>query len=307
MSKVLVIGSVNYDHVFLLDRLPKKNENVLISNHRTAYGGKGANLAIALKRLEVDVTLYAKVGDDDIGQELRKNIVENGLQDEWIVVDSDEESGTAYVFVDRYGNNTIMVNRGANFTYSYKDFASIESLIINSEIVMIQLEINVDAIIKIIEICNKHGKKLIIDAGPSVDIDYRNFKGAYIVSPNEEELQSLLGREIHSDEDLCSAAQQLLDAGIQNVIVKLGSRGSYFLKPDGVDHFQSIFSVNSIDPTAAGDSFMAGLAKGLSDGLDIPSSMRLGSLAGALATTKIGATESLPYLSDLEKLNKEMS
>lgn len=302
MNKILVVGSINLDEVFSMEKLPEKNENVLINSIVQAGGGKGANLALALSRLDEKVSFYAKVGDDRDGEFLLDNLRQNKLATDNIVVEKDMESGKAYVFVDKNSDNCIMVKRGANYSYGGEDFSRLDRLIEEADLVMIQLEINIEAIEFIIDRSRHYGKKLIVDAGPIIDIDYALFKGVYILSPNKSELENLVGRKINNFEELRLACKELNEAGIENLIVKLGSKGSYYRSLEK-EYYQEIYQVKSIDSTAAGDSYMAGLAKGLSDGFSIEKSMDLASKCGALATTKMGATASLPFLKEVENFN----
>lgn len=299
MKRILVVGSINYDVALKVDRLPEKSSNILAKKVERVLGGKGANLAVACHKLGLEVAFYAKIGNDSEGQFLMEELEKYGMNVEEIVINDKYPTGKAFICVDEEANNFIVVEKGANYSFDSNDENKLDELIQAYDMILIQLEINFEIIEKIISLSKKYNKKLIIDAGPIVDIDYKMFSGAYIVSPNETELENLVGRKIINFDDVKEACVELNENGIENIIVKLGNKGSYFYSGNE-EYFQKSYSVKSVDSTAAGDSFMAGLSLGLLKGKNIIESLDLASKCGAIATTKFGASTSLPTIEDLE-------
>lgn len=298
MSRVCVIGSINMDIVMEVAKAPAPGEAIIAQSVKKNPGGKGENAAIALAKLGVDTAYYGCVGSDAYGDELLENLKKYPL-DASRVSRSDAGTGTAYIIVEKSGENRMIVYAGANEAITPADIRSIcKPMIEASELVLIQLEITREAIYEIIGLCRELGKRLVIDAGPAHGWSAADLSGAYLVSPNETELSTLLGRQLSGREEMISGARELQAAGIEHVIVKLGEKGSLYVSGDQMIEVPA-FSVKAVDTVAAGDSYMAGLCKCLAEGMDMREAMEYAGKCGAVAVTRPGAVSSLPSAEDI--------
>ncbi len=300
MGRVCVIGSINMDVVMEVKRAPAAGEVIIARQVKTNPGGKGENAAIALAKLGVDTAWFGCVGNDAYGDTLMENLKKYPL-DASRVRRADVGTGIAYITVEESGENRMIVYAGANEAITAKDIQNIcRPMIAESELVLIQLEIAREAICEIVRVCNELGKRLVVDAGPAHGWSAKDLSGAWLVSPNETELSTLAGRQLTSREEILAGARELLAAGIGHVIVKLGDQGSVYVSGGTVIEVPA-FPVHAIDTVAAGDSYMAGLCKCLSEGMEIGPAMEYAAKCGAVAVTRTGAVSSLPSAEDIAR------
>ncbi|EYE87404.1 hypothetical protein Q428_13520 [Fervidicella metallireducens AeB] len=140
MNRVCVLGSINMDLVINSKRIPRVGETVLAKEFRKIPGGKGANQAVAARRLGCEVYMLGKVGVDDNGRILMEALKGDGINLDYILKDDDNPTGMAIINVDDQGNNSITVVPGANMTISRNDFDKTVEIIKNSKIVIAQFE-----------------------------------------------------------------------------------------------------------------------------------------------------------------------
>lgn len=287
------------DTVISIREVPKSGENIIAKHVADFYGGKGANAAIALARLNEDVCYYGAVGKDTNGEKLIKNLENNGV-DASNVKKSNYDSGMCFVMLEENGENRIIVSPGANEDISVDEInKDVKVLIEESSMVLIQLEISLNAIKEIINLCKELDKPLIIDAGPVRGVDPKELIGATYLSPNRTELEALVKRDLFDEEDIIDASRELIAIGLEKIIVKLGEEGSIYVNKDSVIKIEP-YNVEVKDTTGAGDSYMAGLCKSLVKGEDITEAMKYASKCAALTITKTGASDSLPTEKEVE-------
>lgn len=299
MSTISVVGSMNMDIGIEVEKFPEEGQSIFVTKTSRNYGGKGANSAIALAKLGVNTKFFGAVGEDDFGHELRNNLDNFGIDSSKVMILS-ANTGVAYVIVDAKSENRIIVDPGANEAITAQDLDKMkEAIFEDTDLFLIQLEISQEGILWVVDECRKHGKKLIVDAGPIRGITGEQLSNTYCVSPNKTELEALVGKKLEGDDAVREAARQLLDYNIEHVVVKMGSRGSMYVGAEE-SFIVDAFSVDAVDTTAAGDSFMAGLSKCLAEGKSFREAMIYGSKCGAIAVTRKGACPSLPSYEDVE-------
>lgn len=303
MGKVCVIGSINMDVVMEVRRAPQAGEAILAERVKTNPGGKGENAAVALAKLGAETSYFGCVGKDAYGDALVENLKRYPL-DASRMKRADVGTGTAYIIVEESGENRMIVYAGANEAVTPEDIRTIcAPMIAESDLVLIQLEIAREAVYEIIRLCGGMGRRLVIDAGPAQGWTPQELSGAWLVSPNETELAALVGRRPESRADILEGARELLAAGIRQVIVKLGEQGSVYVCGDTVIEVPA-FPVKAVDTVAAGDSYMAGLCKCLSEGMDIKAAMQYAGKCGAVAVTRRGAVSALPSAEDIAQFER---
>jgi len=295
----VVAGSNNFDMVVNAERFPREGENLLASNLKFFPGGKGANQAVAVARLGARVTLIGAVGQDFIGDFLLCNLETSGIDTRWIKRDSSRSTGCAFIAIYPSGNNSIVVDPGANFTLEPADIEKTKQSIAEADAILTVLEIPTETVEATLRAGREAGKLTVLDAGPARRCSVELLRLADIVSPNETELEALSGESVEGRKSARKAAEKLLDLGAKTVVVKLGSDGSMLVNAEGSKHFPA-HKIKAVDPTAAGDAFSAALTVKLAAGAAMDDAIRYANAAGALAVTKLGALPSLPTRDEVE-------
>ena len=295
MSKgnILVIGSSNTDMTIRASRLPAPGETILGGEFKMGRGGKGANQAVAAKRLGGNVTFVCKVGNDVFGNESVQAYAAEGM-DISRILRSEKPSGTALIMVDDSGENCISVAPGANGDISVEDIRSIADLIRSASYLILQLEIPVAAVVEAAHIAHEAGVCVILNPAPATKLPESIFADIDILTPNQTETAILTG--ISDDPD--KAVARLAELGVGRLVMTRGSKGSAVYE-NGKCTLVDACKVNAIDATAAGDTFCGALCVGLSEGLDLVEAARFATRASALTVQKMGAQESIPYRKDL--------
>jgi ribokinase len=307
MSKrVVVVGSINLDLVATAEKIPVAGETVIGSNFKMFPGGKGANQAVAAARLDADVYMIGKLGRDSFGETLRTSLLSAGVNTD--SVDSiDNSSGVALIVTDADGDNLITVVPGANGEVRPEDIAANARLISTSGIVLSQLEIPLDAVESLAQICVEHLVPFVLDPAPARPLPQSLLEKVTYLTPNETETCSLLGWKLKelSDVDLELAASSLLGRGCKNVLLKLGARGSYLALADGTRKRLLGYKVSPVDSTAAGDAFNAAFAVALLNRKHPISAAEWASAVAAVSVTRAGAQPSMPTSSEVESFLEE--
>ncbi|SHH72772.1 ribokinase [Sporanaerobacter acetigenes] len=289
--KIVVVGSINVDYNFLVKELPKEGETIMAKDLLLVPGGKGANQAVAARKLGGDVFFIGAVGNDSIGKEMKENLLENEISSDGIV-EVEGNTGMASINISDSKENSIIVYPGANQKLSKEHIKKFEEKIKESEVVLIQLEIPMDTVVETIVLAKKYNKRVILNPAPARQIPEEIFKYIHIITPNETELETLTGTK-----DIEKGSEILLRKGVDKVIITLGSKGCLYVDKNEKRYFES-FTVDSSDPTAAGDTFNGAIAVKIDHSLE--KMIEFASGAAALATTKIGAQNSIPSQKEVE-------
>lgn len=300
MSKIIVIGSSNTDLAIKTDSIPEPGETVIGGTFMMTAGGKGANQAVAVARLGGDVTFVTKVGDDMFGDEARARYVQEGLPEEFLFVEKGTPSGIALITVDAKGENCIVVAPGANNALTCADVDAVRDRIAEADYLLMQLEVPMEVVEHAAEIAVACGTKVILNPAPANKLSQRLIESLYLITPNRTECQLLTGMSISSEADAEAAAARLMERGVKNVIVTLGSKGSLVKTPEECRLIEAC-RVEAVDTTAAGDVFNGALCVGLSEGLSLCDAARFASRASAISVTRMGAQSSIPHRAELEK------
>lgn len=298
MSKILVLGSLNMDLVIETTTVPNLGETVLGTGFMTAPGGKGANQAVAIGKLGGEVAMAGCVGDDIFGRELVQNLRENNVNVDNVLVDKKAPTGVAVIVV-KDGNNFIIVNSGANFSYSPEMVRGLEKQIKECSILVLQQEIPMESVAEAIAIAKRHGVKVLLNPAPANKLTKKLLAQVDIFTPNEFECEYITGLPVRSIEDAEVAASFLKGKGIKQVIITMGSSGVVYNSGDKIMH-KSVPKVKVVDTTAAGDSFSGAIAVALSEDRNIDAAVDFGNIVGTLTVTKRGAQTSLPLRQEVE-------
>lgn len=298
MKNICVIGSLNMDLVVNVDTMPKPGQTIIGSNFKEVPGGKGANQAVAMARLNGNVSMIGKVGEDGFGQTLI-NSLKNDKVDTTYIQTAKGATGVALITVDKNAQNSIVVSPGANFEVKEDDIDNNIEAIKNSDIVVLQLETPLNTIKYALNKAKELNKYTILNPAPAVKLDDEIIKNVDLLTPNETELEIISGVSIETEEDIQKAAQIMIEKGVKELIVTLGSKGSLYINKEK-SMFKKAYKVEAVDTTAAGDSYTGALAVALSQDKCIEDAMDFASKVGALSVLKEGAQSSLPTLEDVE-------
>ena len=192
-KKILVVGSSNTDMVIKTRKFPSPGETILGGRFLMNPGGKGANQAVAAKRLGGMVSFVGKTGDDIFGKQAMQLLEDEGILVDFVATDHENPSGVAMITVDAKGENSIVVAPGSNGTLSPADFDQALADLEDSEIVLLQLEIPVTTVTYIAEVASKKGKKVILNPAPADRLPEELFKNIFAITPNETEAELLTG------------------------------------------------------------------------------------------------------------------
>ena len=298
MSKIIVIGSSNTDLAIETIRIPEPGETVMGGTFMMTAGGKGANQAVAVARLGGDVAFVTKVGDDMFGDESRARYVKEGLPEKFLLVEKGTPSGVALITVDARGENCIVVAPGANNALTCADVDAVRDEIAAADYLLLQLEIPMEVVEHAAEVAVANGTKVILNPAPAAELSKTLIESLYLITPNRTECQLLSGVAIANEADAEAAAGKLMEMGVKNVIVTLGSKGSLVRTAEGCTVVEAC-RVESVDTTAAGDVFNGALCVALSEGKDLVEAARFASRASAISVTRMGAQSSVPYRAEL--------
>jgi ribokinase len=298
-QSIVVVGSSNTDMVIKTSRLPLPGETILGGDFLMNPGGKGANQAVAAARLNGNVTLVAKTGNDIFGSQANILFGEEGLHTEFLFTDPTSPSGIALITVDDHAENCIVVAPGANAKLTGKEIELARSAILSAEILLMQLEIPLDSVCHAAEIAFKAGKRVILNPAPAQPLPDTLLKMLYLITPNETELELLSGLPVNNTETAEIAARHLLNKGVSVVVVTMGSLGALLVTPTSCQLIPS-FPVKAMDTTAAGDCFNGALAVAIAEGTDLESAILFANKAASISVTRMGAQASAPYREEVE-------
>lgn len=302
MSKhILVVGSINVDYVIHTKRLPLLGETITGNSFAMNFGGKGANQASAIAKAGCEVKMLGAVGNDLSGELAIKNLKSYGIDTDSILR-VDAPTGAAVITVCE-GDNQIILDVGANAYVTPAVIEAERALFEWSDIVVMQYEIPTESVLAAAKLAHSLGKTVILNPAPVKEVDRELYKYIDLIVPNEFEAGLLTGTVVNSTDSAKAALDKLIMLGCKNAIVTLGSHGSAYGVPGGVE-FAGIYTVEKIDTTAAGDSFIGGICVKLCEGADMRSAVEYASAVSAITVSRPGAAASIPTASEVAEFLK---
>lgn len=298
-KRILVVGSSNTDMVIKTKKFPVPGETILGGHFFMNPGGKGANQAVAAKRLGGQVSFVGKIGNDIFGKQAMQLLADEGILVDHIATDHEKPSGVAMITVDAKGENSIVVAPGSNSTLSPEDFDQAKSELDNSGIVLLQLETPMETVVHVATTATIKGKKVILNPAPADQLPENLLKNIFLITPNETEAELLTGIKIHDMESAREAALILQEKGVQVVIITMGEAGAFVLSDEFTGMIQSP-KVTAIDTTAAGDTFNGALVVALTEELNLKEAVAFACKAASVSVTRIGAQSSIPHRKEIE-------
>jgi ribokinase len=302
---IVVVGSINMDMVAYARRIPLAGETVEGSDFQLQPGGKGANQAVAIGRLGYPVAMIGRVGDDSFGPQLKAGLAEAGVNVEGVAATAGP-SGVAAIAVAEDGQNCIVVVPGANARLSPEALEAYVPMIRAAGIVLTQLEIPMETVSRLAEICRSEGVPLLLDPAPARELPGELLRNVTWLTPNETEAAFFIPADASEAEVATpeALAKLLMGQGPKGVVLKLGSRGSYLASGDELAETIAPFVVEAVNTVAAGDCFNGAFATGLMMGMQASEAAEFASAAAAISVTREGAQSSMPRLDEVEQLRK---
>jgi ribokinase len=298
---IVVFGSINMDMIAQTPRLPQLGETVIGTHFMTLPGGKGANQAVATAKLDTLTYFVGRVGSDDFGLALLKQLQNFHVNTQGVFIDNNISSGVAMINVETSGENTIVVVPGANGNIDESDLTRLQKILPKTSLLLLQLEIPINMVEIAAREANKLGITVILDPAPAPNYLSDSFYALIdIITPNETEAAKLVGFPLTDEESIKKAGAFFLNKGVKIVVIKLGDKGAFYAT-NNEQEFIPTFAVEAIDTVGAGDGFNGGMAAALDRGLSLKEALKWGAIVGALTTIKQGAQTALPDWKLLKK------
>lgn len=296
-GKVTVFGKVNVDTFLYIDQL-RIGENHMCHQTLVDIGGKGANTAIGLAKLGTDCQLVACIGNDTIAQSILKKLEKSGV-DTSFIKSCNAQTGKTFIVVESKGRNTMFHILGAN---SYLNPEMINwTFLERSTAVFIQLGIPTDTVRETVLMSKRNGKYVYIDPAGFADESLMEIVAyADTVAPNESELFRMT-----KETDVEKAAKKLLSVGVEEVVVKMGSKGASFFSEKASFHVDA-YEVDVIDTTGAGDAFNAAYITGKMKKLSLKDTLKFAVAASAISVTRQGTSSASPTKEELLEFLEKM-
>jgi len=296
---IVVIGSINTDLTIKVPHFARCNETVLgDGDFATTQGGKGANQAVAAAAGGLPVYMIGKVGTDAFGDAAVADLLSSGVNCDLVTRAPGHSTGIAAIFVDPDGNNSITVAAGANASVLAADVRAAESVIADAEILMLQLEIPLEAVSEAIAIASRYGTRIMLDPAPAT-ARLPVLDGVDYLTPNEIEAETLTGISPAVYDGPRKIAQEFRHRGVRQIVLTLGKSGCYIASENEEARIDAR-EVSAIDSTGAGDVFNGFLATALAKDLEFREAAEIACAAASLSVTRSGARKDLPGWKDAE-------
>ena len=307
MKQIAVIGSVVIDLAVQTPRLPAVGETLLADNFKIGPGGKGANAAVAVKRAGAAAVLVGCIGDDDFGRMEMAALQKEGVNVDAVAIHPEASTGVGIAMIDADGENTILGVLGANDYLNPNDVA--QALALHQDTlnaILVNFEVPEPAVAAAVQLGVDYGVPVIVDAGPTRPYTPETWRNCTILTPNEQETETLVGYPVSDDATAERAARELLRMGPSAVVLHRGAQGALLVTPDDTIHVPS-FSVDVVDTTGAGDAFSGALSVAVAEGLPLVDAIRRANAAGALAVTRLGTLPVMPTRQEVEAFLERQS
>ena len=302
--RILVVGSCNMDFTFEAERFVKEGETIMGTAFSTAQGGKGANQARQAAKAGADVTFLGKMGHDSNAEQLIAILKSDGIDTSKMLFSDTEPTGCACIELEnREGGtrNRIIVVSGAQVTFTEEELSFLKEEIRNYDMVILQLEINMDANELVAKYAHDAGVPVMLNSAPSAPLSDSFLANLTYISPNEHEASDMTGIKVETVEDAREACRALCDKGVENVIITMGSQGAVIGNREKFVQVPCV-KTTAVDPTAAGDSFVGAFCTAVAAGMEWNDALTFASHAASITVSRKGAGPSLPYLSEIKEL-----
>jgi len=298
-ARVAVIGSYAVGMTMSCGRFPREGETVMGHGFQVLHGGKGSNQAIAVARLGGAVTFGGSVGNDTFGSAALRMLQDEGVDTSFVKHAQGFPTGVGFVMVAESGNNEIVIDLGANNHLLPSDIDRMSDAIAEKDLLLVQLEINAEAVIRAIDISHQKGTRIILNPAPFQSLPDETVKKTTYITPNETEAAAMLGVDPHKEHDGRKLAEMLYEKYCVNVLVTLGEKGVY-VRTDSLNELVPGYRVTVVDTTGAGDAFSGALAVALGEDRPLRDAIRFANRAASMSVEVEGVVPSIPFRADVD-------
>lgn len=300
---ITVLGSFMVDLVCRADRMPAWGETLRGNSFAAGPGGKGSNQAIAAARQGAAVNLITRVGRDTFAEMARSIYQAEGMRTDFMSEDPDRPTGTASIVVDdARGENAILIVPGACDGVTEADVDAATNAIAGSALFISQLELPLTVCRHGMALARQHGVPVLLNPAPATELPQEMYQHIDYITPNETEASALVGWPLITLEQVASAAAQLHEWGVPNVLITLGARGVYVSGPDFEGVIPAVNAGAVVETTGAGDAFNGGLATALAEGQSLSEAARFGNAVAGISVTRAGAALAMPSRDEVERI-----
>ncbi|WP_337236409.1 ribokinase [Proteus faecis] len=299
-KKLVILGSVNADHILNVAHFPLPGETISGNQFQMVFGGKGANQAVAAGRCGANISFLACLGNDDIGKKAKAQLMTDNIDTNSIELIDDVATGVALIFVNQQGENVIGIHAGANGRLDTSYVQRYGNIIKGADALLMQLESPLDSVLKAAEIAKQENVQVILNPAPAQALPDELLSLVDIITPNETETEYLTGIKVIDDESAQLAADVLHHKGIKTVLITLGSRGVWVSEKNNKGCIVPAFKVKAVDTIAAGDTFNGALITALLEGQSMMPAIKFAHAAAAIAVTRAGAQPSVPWRHEVD-------
>lgn len=301
-SKVVVVGSFNADITAFTPRFPRDGESLIGTQLKIGPGGKGSNAATSAARSGGDVVMITKIGKDALADVCHSHYSSEGMDQRFVFVSDSGATGSAVIEVSgENGQNRIIVMPGANMELTSEEVDKAEEDISGCDVVLMQLEINLEAVKEAINLAKKYNKTIILNPAPAKNIPLEMFSGIDYLTPNETEAEFYTGITVSDDESAFAAGEKLLEYGVKNAIITLGEKGAAFIS-EKEKYIIPAVRTTAVDTTGAGDAFNGALAVALGEGMEARKAIVFANCVSSIEVSGAGASQSMPYRVQTDEL-----
>lgn len=291
-SKVFVLGSVNYDLMMAVNRMPKQGETMEGEKYIESVGGKGSNQAAACSKLGMETFLIGRVGQDIHGQIAAETLADYQVDTTYMLVEPQAITGIAMIIASEK-DNRIIINSGANDRVSLAQVKEALKESKEGDIFLTQFETNLSLVFEAVKYAKTRGLITVVNPAPAYLIDEDVYPAIDYLILNETETEILTGIYPATEQEQRLAGESLSSQGVTNIVITLGEKGSVYLSGERFIYGPA-FEVDVIDTTGSGDAFIAAFIFALANDFQIEKALEFANATGALATTQMGAKAGLP-------------
>lgn len=299
MAKLIVLGSINVDHIIQLAQFPQAGETVIGKNYQLAFGGKGANQAVAAARSGADTAFIACVGDDEMGLTYRQQLQREGIDISAVQIIANCPTGVALIFVNQAGENSIAIHGGANAQLTIERLTPYQQMISQAQWLLMQLETPLATVLAAAQWAKQQGKRVMLNPAPACQLPNELLTCVDLLTPNESEAEYLTGVKVVDAQSAEQAAAILHAKGVDTVIITLGAKGVWLSQSAQAGQLISGFTVKAVDTIAAGDTFSGALITALLEQQTLTQAIRFAQAASAIAVTRAGAQPAIPQRQEI--------
>ena len=287
-KKILSVGTINIDSTFSVDAFPQPGRTTKILQSTTTLGGKGANQAVGTARLGQEVVLIGKIGSDADSAFILELLNQENISTQGIRRDPDQQTGKAYIYIEKSGESAITIQEGANAFLSEDNISESRHLFHNAGYCLLTTELPLSTVLEAARTGKQAGARIVLKPSAQKSIPDSLLSMIDLFVPNQKEASTLCPGHTSVEEQ----ADYFLKKGIRTVIITLGEDGCY-LKTADVDKYFPASSFMPVDTTGGGDAFIAALVSYLSEGYSLDQAIRIANYAAGFCISHPGAASAL--------------